>query len=98
MLHNTHTIWGCWHTPVSNSLISFTGLVNATSKHFDGGTSLHIAAANLSLQAARTLVKILSCIELCVSTIILMMCHMGYFIYCPSRLLHPYVFRYDKLS
>ena len=36
----------------------FTDLVNATSKQFDGGTSLHIAAANLSLQAARTLVSI----------------------------------------
>ncbi|XP_065890295.1 CAP-Gly domain-containing linker protein 3-like isoform X2 [Dysidea avara] len=33
-------------------------LLNATSKHFDGGTSLHIAAANLNVQAAKTLLSL----------------------------------------
>ena len=43
------------HTHIQ--LLSCTDLLNATSKQFDGGTSLHIAAANANLQATRTLVS-----------------------------------------
>ena len=51
---HTHT-----HTHrVTHLHFDFTDLVNVTSKHFDGGASLHIAAANLSPQAARALVSI----------------------------------------
>ena len=47
-----------YHTCTDTQLqCVFIDLVNATSKQFDGGTSLHIAAANLSLQASRTLVS-----------------------------------------
>ena len=45
----------CAHT--HTHILYITDLLNATSKQFDGGTSLHIAAANLNLQATKTLVS-----------------------------------------
>ena len=37
--------------------ISYSALIGTTCSEFAGGSALHIAAANLSLRAAKTLVR-----------------------------------------